>query len=254
MKRNTKLFAAISALAMGMSLLILSCSSESSGDSGVSGNPGTGVTVEAAAGTVIRNKIIDFDDYSTICYEYLKFTSATEGEYSLYRAVEGGDNVKLSTILVDGIEYAVPTAFTFDSSTGKVSSTFAGGTSSSYIFNAKKGNEEIFCVASELFSNSDPAANLLSCWTRENGDEFTFEKNGVVTVKTSIGTYDYSFTNDSGVVTIDDIPCYFGNFGSDNRFYYVTCETERAFDVEVGRSALNSEIGIVSSKSLLGIF
>lgn len=254
MKRNTKLFAAISALAMGMSLLILSCSSESSGGGssgkGVSDKPGAASLLEFAEGTVIRNRIVNLES-DDVLYEYLKFTSSTAGEYSLYSYTEETGFTKETT--VDSV--SVPTSFVYNAENGCFETEFDGENNISYMFKTVENKVEKFYIAMSTLYNGSEKPTLFDLWEIPNGASYNFKKDGTVVVDLEGNKFVYDYTNTNGLVMVDELPMFWANVSGTPVFYYLVFETESTEVEDVGRSAaVSAEYDFTSSKSLLGIF
>ena len=145
MKKNKKLFAVLAALAMGMSLSLTGCSSESSGggSSGVSGKPGAASLLEFTEGTVIRNKVVNLDS-DAVLYEYLKFTSPTAGEYSLYSYDEETGFTKETT--VDSI--SVPASFIYNAEDGSFKTLATQNIFSFFLSNSSFNNSSSIILPS----------------------------------------------------------------------------------------------------------
>lgn len=254
MKKNKKLLAALAALAMGMSLSLTGCSSESSGggSSGISDKPGAASLLEFTEGTVIRNKVVNLDsDSDAVLYEYLKFTSSTAGEYSLYSYTEETGFTKQTT--VDSIP--VPASFVYDAEDGSFETEIEGVSRSSFMFKTVEKTVEKFYIAeTRLFSDSDKPT-LFGLWEIPNGSSFNFKNDGTVVVDQDGNKFVYDYTNTNGLVMVDELPMFWANVSGTPVFYYLVYETESTEVEDVGRSAaVSAEYDLTSSKSLLGIF
>ena len=113
------------ALVCAVALLCLAACSDD-GDSGGGGGDRAKniITIEKyEAGTIIRNTVVNFGNTGEVYFEYLKFTSETGGEYSLYmkKSDSMADNEKVTSYNNrNGDAVDVPTTFTYDSDTGKL--------------------------------------------------------------------------------------------------------------------------------------
>ncbi len=254
MKKNKKLFVALAALAMGMSLSLTGCSSESSGGGssgkGVSDKPGAASLLEFAEGTVIRNRIVNLES-DDVLYEYLKFTSSTAGEYSLYSYTEETGFTKETT--VDSV--SVPTSFVYNAENGCFETEIEGVSRSSFMFKTvEKTIEKFYIAETKLFSDSDKPT-LFGLWEIPNGSSFNFKNDGTVVVDQDGNKFVYDYTNTNGLVMVDELPMFWANVSGTPVFYYLAYETESTEVEDVGRSAaVSAEYDFTSSKSLLGIF
>ena len=229
MKKNKKLFAALAALAIGMSLSLTGCSSASSGggSSGVSGKPGVASLLEFTEGTVIRNKVVNLDS-DAVLYEYLKFTSPTAGEYSLYSYDEETGFTKETT--VDSI--SVPASFIYNAEDGSFKTEFDGIDNYTYMF---KTVEKL--------------------WEIPNGASQNVKKYGTVVVDLDGNKFVYDYTNTNGLVMVDELPMFWADVTGKPVFYYSAFETESSEVEDAGRSAaVSAGYDFASSKSILGIF
>ena len=253
MKKNKKLFAVLAALAMGMSLSLTGCSSESSGggSSGVSGKPGAASLLEFTEGTVIRNKVVNLDS-DAVLYEYLKFTSPTEGEYSLYSYDEKTGFTKETT--VDSI--SVPASFIYNAEDGSFKTEFGGNANYTYMFKTVENKVEKFYIAMNILYNGSEKPSLFDLWEIPNGASYNFKKDGtVVVVDLDENKFVYDYTNTNGLVMVDELPMFWADVTGKPVFYYSAFETESSEVEDAGRSAaVSAGYDFASSKSILGIF
>ena len=142
MKKNVlKTFLALITV---FSVIFVGCASE--GDDSPSApkydEPASGNLPQVSESTVIRNKVVNLNGSTDVYYEYLTFTSATGGTYSVYKDVDGTKTV-VTSISLNGNDYAFPTEFDYDATTGK----FTAGTVSSYMFDTKKRWKSCMCCS-----------------------------------------------------------------------------------------------------------
>lgn len=112
---------------------------------------------QVSESTVIRNKVVNLNGSTDVYYEYLTFTSATGGTYSVYKDVDGTKTV-VPSISLNGNDYVFPTEFTYDATTGQ----FTAGTVSSYMFDTKKDGKDVCAVASEILTTDAEKNHLCS--------------------------------------------------------------------------------------------
>ena len=191
--------------------------------------------------TIIKNKVVFINGSDDVYYEYLKFTSSTAGEYSIYKQ-EDDDLVLQSSF--EGT--AIPSTFTYDEDTGLVS-TGAGG---NYIFEA--GSD--FGVASEILSvaSGTDTDKLFQEWVTGNSDTFVFSEIGTLAIISNGSTAESGadFSNKSGWITAGELSFCWVKIAGEKKLYFNAYKTERSEVSEVGR-ALNSDgINLVSSKFL----
>ena len=244
MKKMGKLFALTGILALGLSLF--SCAGDSSSSSAggsveVLDVCANGSLPSVTDSTIIKNKVVFINGSDDVYYEYLKFTSSTAGEYSIYKQ-EDDDLVLQSSF--EGT--AIPSTFTYDEDTGLVS-TGAGG---NYIF--KAGLD--FGVASEILSvaSGTDTDKLFQEWVTVNSDTFNFSEIGTLTIieNGDNALYGSDFSNKSGWITAGELSFCWVKIAGEKKLYFNAYKTERSEVSEVGR-ALNSDgINLVSSKFL----
>ena len=209
-------------LALALSLSLTACSDDSSDESA----PINKVSFPSySSGTIIRNTVVSLNT-DDVYYEYLSFTSSTEGNYSLYKK-SGSENKKVSSYTDrNGETQDVPTKFTYEPSTGKFTATGK----SSYLFTVSKKS----VIASEILKGE--GKSIFTDWTSSNGlkihlnDDYTSSiSKGEILVN---GTFD---ENDGwiSVVCGDSIPLF---WSSDNKMYYLAYEIESTKVEAEGRS------------------
>ena len=222
------------------------CSSDGGSGSGVNYNAaGSASPFSAEEGTVVRNKVVSVGDSEDVFYEYLTFSDASSGAYAVYRDSDG-EKEKVTKISIGGVETVLPSSFTYDAATGKVS---AGG-NTAYMLNAKKSGKDVFVTASEVLeTDGDDKATLLNRWKSASDGKYEFHDGG--TVVTDNGTFE--FTNDSGWIMVSgNVPFYWAKLSDGFSLYYMIFETERENAEAEGRSAaLDGEVCLVSERFLL---
>lgn len=244
MEKMGKLFALTGILALGLSLF--SCA----GDSGSSSAGGSVEVLDACANgslpsvsdsTIIKNKVVFINGSDDVYYEYLKFTSSTSGEYSIYKQED--DDLVLQTSFEETV---IPSTFTYDEDTGLVS-TGAGG---NYIF--KAGSD--FGVASEILSvaSGTDTDKLFQEWVTGNSDTFNFSEIGTLTIieNGDNALYGSDFSNKSGWITAGELSFCWVKIAGEKKLYFNAYKTERSEVSEVGRALNSDEINFVSSKFL----
>ena len=194
-------------------------------------------------GTIIRNTVVNLDTEDATYYEYLTFTSSTEGSYALYLKGESENTQILTFTNSSGESQAVPTTFTYDPSTGK----FSTSSSSAYLFSCSDVN----IIASDLMSAVENNSSLTQTWTTSNLLTFTLNSDGTVLITDSNNvTTNGTYTEDSGWVTIEcgsKIPCF---YTADSKLFYLAYKTERQQVQQVGRT-MDSSLCFVSPVFLL---
>ena len=244
MKKMGKLFALTGILALGLSLF--GCA----GDGGSSSSGGVVEILDVCANgslpsvtdsTIIKNKVVFINGSDDVYYEYLKFTSSTAGEYSIYK--QEGDDLVLQSSFEGNV---IPSTFTYDEDTGLVS-TGAGG---NYIFNA--GLE--FGVASEILTpaSGTDTDKLFQKWVTANSDTFDFSEIGTLAIISNGSTAESGadFSNKSGWITAGELNFCWVKIAGEKKLYFNAYKTERSKVSEVGRALNSGEINLVSSKFL----
>ena len=238
MKKNVKLLSLI----LGTACLILSCTQNEGNDKVV--EPENTVNIPAySSGKVLKNKVVSTG--SDVYYEYLTFESETGGTYALYK-----DGAQVTSYTnKNGESVSVPSSFTYDAATGKLSA----GDVSSYMFNAKKNGKEVSVIASEEMTCSQEKPALLAEWKSSSLTfKFTSDDNGDnATVTQKDGSYPeftVPYTNDGGWITVSNFPLF---FSSSNRMFFLVYETERSEVEAVGRNTSCDELNFVSRAFIL---
>lgn len=222
---------------------ITGCSDDSDGGgSGVNYDvSGSGSLPTVTSDTIIKNKVVNIEDSGDIYYEYLKFTSETAGEYSVYKKGDT-ENTKITVSPIDG-KTKLPTTFTYDSAAGKVTA----GNTSAYMFNAVKDGTEVACIAKDILTtNGENKNSLINTWSSDIVNECVFNSNGTVYLdidNSSEFAYSGAFKNDNGWISVSTtgaIPFFFGKVGANetNSLYYLAYQTERSTAETVGRSVI----------------
>ena len=231
------------------SVIFVGCASE--GDDSPSApkydESASGNLPQVSESTVIRNKVVNLNGSTDVYYEYLTFTSATGGTYSVYKDVDGTKTV-VPSISLNGNDYVFPTEFTYDATTGK----FTAGTVSSYMFDTKKDGKDVCAVASEILTtDSENKSSLFNVWKSTTGVTFEFSEGTVaITAGDVISTP--LFTNNNGWISIpEDIEMCWLKQGSNYNLYYPVFVTERETVEAAGRALTTDSIDLVSSKFLL---
>lgn len=247
MKKNVlKTFLALITV---FSVIFVGCASE--GDDSPSApkydEPASGNLPQVSESTVIRNKVVNLNGSTDVYYEYLTFTSATGGTYSVYKDVNGTKTV-VPSISLNGNDYVFPTEFTYDAAAGK----FTAGTVSSYMFDTKKDGKDVCAVASEILTtDAENKSSLFNVWKSTTGVTFDFSEGTVaITVGDVISTP--LFTNNNGWISIpEDIEMCWLKQGTNYNLYYPVFVTERETVEAAGKSLATDSIDLVSSKFLL---
>lgn len=244
MEKMGKLFALTGILALGLSFF--SCAGDSSSSSAggsveVLDVCANGSLPSVSDSTIIKNKVVFINGSDDVYYEYLKFTSSTSGEYSIYKQED--DDLVLQ-ISFEGT--VIPATFTYDEDTGLVS-TGAGG---NYIF--KAGSD--FGVASEILSvaSGTDTDKLFQEWVTVNSDTFNFSEIGTLTIieNGDNALYGSDFSNKSGWITAGELSFCWVKIAGEKKLYFNAYKTERSEVSEVGRALNSDEINLVSSKFL----
>lgn len=217
MLKHLKCF--VVAIAATMVLILSGCENSSDGINPAIllalGNTGVSSTVTIdthASGDIVKNKVVGLD-----AYEYFEFTSTEGGKYYFYQ-----NDAQVTTYNGE----ALPTSFTYDSSTGK----YTVGNSSSFVFSAKKSGTLVSAIASELMTTSDNDVSFESTWTCSSGT-FVFDSDKA---SVSYNNISYGYSISSGWVEVaDTIPLY---WDSVSKFYFTVYETTSESVEEVGRS------------------
>lgn len=195
-----------------------------------------------SAGQIIKNKVVNLDSSTDEYYEYFEFTSATAGNYSLYK-----NSVKQTTYN----SAALPTTFTYDANTGKFSTTVSGETRWSYLFNA--GSDA--AIAADFLTGGEDGKTDESGEWKTTGNVYIY-KFDVSSKKCTLsfnggssGTSE-TYTNESGWITVGSskVKLY---FGSKVKFYFNAYKTTRTTVSEVGRSIGGDEILLESPVFIL---
>lgn len=196
------------------------------------------IVIEDFNGKILKNKVVMLDGSSDVYYEYLKFTSESAGEYSLYKDGKKQDTYKDKTL---------PTAFAYEKARGKVTV----GDTSSYIYDYKHGDEDKRGIADEILSATDKSS-LYTTWTSDKrGLDFTFkageaddEDDAVCTIKSKDGgSATAGIQIDEGHFIIQgNMPFFWTRLNGENTLYFMAYETERSEVSEVGRSAMTNVV------------
>ena len=247
MKKNVlKTFLALITV---FSVIFVGCASE--GDESPSApkydEPASGNLPQVSESTVIRNKVVNLNGSTDVYYEYLTFTSATGGTYSVYKDVDGTKTV-VPSISLNGNDYVFPTEFTYDAATGK----FTAGTVSSYMFDTKKDGKAVCAVASEILTtDSENKSSLFNVWKSTTGVTFEFTPDTVIISDNSIDTKLNISLKDGWISIPEDIEMCWLKQGSNYNLYYPVFVTERETVEAAGKSLATDSIDLVSSKFLL---
>ena len=235
--KKIKVFAAF----LSVAILIMGCSGDD--NSSEEHVPINKISVESySAGKTVRNKVVSLDN-SVEYYEYLTFTSKTEGKYSLYKVVSDKKTEITTYTDRNNQNQTVPTSFTYDSKTGK----FTAENVSSYLFSVN--NESV--IASELLVSEEKT--IYSSFKNSSDITFKFNSDGTAEVQKDNEVFEGSFTEKDGWINLDfgiEIPFF---WSSDNEMYYFIYKTEREIVETAGRSINEpcTEINLLSSRLLL---
>ena len=247
MKKNVlKTFLALITV---FSVIFVGCASE--GDDSPSApkydEPASGNLPQVSENTVIRNKVVNLNGSTDVYYEYLTFTSATGGTYSVYKDVDGTKTV-VPSISLNGNDYVFPTKFTYDATTGK----FSAGEVSSYMFDTKKDGKDVCAVASEILTTeATNKTSLFNVWESATGVTFDFSEGSVI-ISDNSAVINLNFENNSGWIAIpEDIEMCWLKQGENYNLYYPVFVTERETVEAAGKSLATDSIDLVSSKFLL---
>jgi len=242
-------------LAISVGLSVLGCENSSSGGSGNSLSYDascSGTTTKYEANTIIKNKVVNLSD-ADVYYEYLKFTSESGGEYSVYK-VEGETYTKLNSSPVDGVS-ALPTSFSYDNASGKFSATANDVTTSTYLLETSSGNIKVSYIASEILTSDDDSNSLFKTWSSAlDNISFTFDNSGYVYVQTAEEIDSVIFGNASGYILVDyNVPFLWANVNGSKNLYYKAYTTERNTVEEVGRNlnTMKNHVEFTSSSFML---
>ena len=247
MKKNVlKTFLALIAV---FSVIFVGCASE--GDESPSApkydEPASGNLPQVSESTVIRNKVVNLNGSTDVYYEYLTFTSATGGTYSVYKDVDGTKTV-VPSISLNGNDYVFPTEFTYDAATGK----FTAGTVSSYMFDTKKDGKDVCAVASEILTtDAENKSSLFNVWKSTTGVTFEFTPDTVIISDNSVDTKLNISLKDGWISIPEDIEMCWLKQDSNYNLYYPVFVTERETVEAAGKSLATDSIDLVSSKFLL---
>lgn len=256
MKNNALklLFALFCAAILG----ITGCSDDSGGGGNSEINydvPGTGDLPTVAADTIIKNKVVNLNDSADTYYEYLEFTSETGGNYSVYKKGDS-ENTKVTVSPTDETT-ALPTTFTYDATSGKITTTTTVGetatTYTAYMFSTTKDGADAACIASDVLATTGDASSLMNTWTGSKVSSVTFNKDGTaeLNVKSdSSANYVGSYTNSDGWIYVSptaEVPLFFGKIGANttNTLYYLAYQTERSEVEAAGRAALGGKSNVL---------
>lgn len=195
-----------------------------------------------SAGQIIKNKVVNLDSSTDEYYEYFEFTSATAGNYSLYK-----NSVKQTTYN----NAALPTTFTYDADTGKFSTTVSGVTRSSYLFNAASDA----AIAADLLTGGEDGKTDESGEWKTIGNVYNYKfdvssKKCTVSYNGGASGTSESYENESGWIKVGSskVKLY---FGSKDKFYFNAYKTTRTSVSEVGRSIGGDEIVLESPVFIL---
>ncbi len=208
---------------------------------------------KTTAKTVIKNKVVNLNGSTDVYYEEYTFTSEKEGTYSLYKGTE-----KQSKITIKKTEYSVPTDFTYDSKTGKVTIKLGEISLYYYISTAKKGDKNIPVVISDMLSLVDSNADKTSLFNNWESEKykasFKFNKNGMVSFSLN-GKDAYSeYSNDNGWILVGEVPFYWSKLDSENVLYYMIFETEQTVSERAALSSnTESELNFTSNNFLFAL-
>lgn len=247
--KKLKLALAWLLLLVAMGLVFTGCKSEEEdkGDPAPIETPGgdepsKDAPVEIVTGDfkekILKNKVVMLDGSGDVYYEYLKFTSESAGEYSLYKDGKKQDTYKDKTL---------PTAFTYSKANGEVKV----GDISSYIYDYKHGDEDKRGIADEILSAKDKGS-LYTTWTSgKRGLNFTFkaaevddEDDAICTIKGKDGgSITTGIQIDEGHFTIQEkMPFFWTKLNGENTLYFMAYETERIEVSEVGRASMTNVV------------
>ena len=209
--------------------------------------PASGTLPQVSENTVIRNKVVNLNGSTDVYYEYLTFTKATGGTYSVYKDVDGTKTVATS-ISLNGNDYVFPTEFTYDAATGK----FSAGEVSSYMFDTKRDGISVCAVASEILTTeATNKTSLFNVWESATGVTFDFSEGSVI-ISDNSAVINLNFENNSGWIAIpEDIEMCWLKQGENYNLYYPVFVTERETVEAAGKSLATDSIDLVSSKFLL---
>lgn len=208
---------------------------------------------KTTAKTVIKNKVVNLNGSTDVYYEEYTFNSETAGTYALYKGTE-----KQSKITIKEKEYSVPTSFTYDSRTGKVTINLGETPLFYYISTVKKDGKTIPVVIGDILSLVDSNADrstLFNNWKSEKYKaSFKFNKSGIVSFSLK-GREAYSeYSNDNGWILVGEVPFYWSKLGSENVLYYMIFETTQEIS---NRTALSynseSELDFTSNNFLFAL-
>lgn len=239
MKLFVKGFLIISAMIFNS--IILGCANDSG--SSLSGNSkfdasASGSLLTATESTIIKNKVVNLNGSEDVYYEYLKFTSETGGEYSIYKQEE-------ELVLQSSFNgSAVPSTFTYDSTNGKVTV----GSNQTYMFSAGSdfGVAKTICTSTE--SETD---KLFQKWTVSPAISVIFNDIGTICFTNSTGDFGSEYSNNGGwISTANGLGFCWIKILNEMKLYYMAYKTERKNVEEVGRAALNEEFNFESSNFL----
>ena len=209
--------------------------------------PASGNLPQVSENTVIRNKVVNLNGSTDVYYEYLTFTSATGGTYSVYKDVDGTKTV-VTSISLEGIDYTFPTEFTYDAATGK----FSAGEVSSYMFDTKKDEKSVCAVASEILTTeATNKTSLFNVWKSSTGVTFEFTPDTVIISDNSVDTKLNISLKDGWISIPEDIEMCWLKQGENYNLYYPVFVTERETVEAAGKSLATDSIDLVSSKFLL---
>ncbi len=201
------------------------------GGSGIDYNAtGTSEIQKFSAGTIIKSKVVKInEDSSDVYYEYLTFTSETEGNYEV-KKLNGEVEESVTNSPVTGSDLAK--TFTYDSTNGKITV----GSSSAYMLNVTKNGKNITAIAGEILStDSENKSSLFNTWKTSSGKQITFKDGGIA--EYSDGPYWY--TNNNGWILIsNDVSLFWTKIESQNALYCFIYETERT----ESRSAMQESV------------
>ena len=247
MKKNV--LKTLLALITVFSVIFVGCASE--GDDSPSApkydEPASGNLPQVSESTVIRNKVVNLNGSTDVYYEYLTFTSATGGTYSVYKDADGTKTV-VTSISLNGNDYVFPTEFDYDATTGK----FTAGTVSSYMFDTKKDGKAVCAVASEILTtDAENKSSLFNVWKSTTGVTFEFTPETVIISDNSVDTKLNISLKDGWILIPEDIEMCWLKQGSNYNLYYPVFVTERETVEAAGKSLATDSIDLVSSKFLL---
>lgn len=242
MKKNR--FRLLLALLLAVSVGFVACDngSDGGGSSESYDISGSGTLPTVAANTIIKNTVVNLNNSTDTYYEYLEFTSETGGNYSVYKKGDT-ENTKVTVSPTDNTT-TLPTTFTYDATSGKITTTANDSSYNAYMFSAAKDGADVACIALDVLATTGDASSLMNTWTGSKVSSVTFNKDGTVALENSNASYSGTFTNTDGYISISDtIPLYFGKIGSNatNTLYYLAYQTERSTVEAAGRAALGGK-------------